>query len=214
MAIEQLNIETPTHGRVLVQRPVGESSATVVAFHGYAQSADDLMAELTRTPGSECWTLLSVQALNRFYTRGDQHIVASWMTRQDRELAIADNIEYVNRVFESIAATLKLGPTYCVGFSQGVAMAYRAGTLGRHRVDGIIAVGGDVPPDCKPVPADRWPRVLIAAGDADHWFTPEKVVADESFLRGHGVAHDVFRYPAGHVFTDDVRSRIAAFINS
>lgn len=222
MVIEHLNIETPTHGRVLVTRPVDASTATVVAFHGYAQSADELMGELTRIPGSDQWTLVSVQALHRFYTRGDQKVVASWMTRQDRELAIADNIAYVNRMFDHVgpsfssagAARLKSGPTYCLGFSQGVAMAYRAGILGRHRVDGIIAVGGDVPPDCKSVAGDRWPRVLIAAGDTDHWYTPDKVAADETILRGHGVAHDVFRYPAGHVFTDDVRRRIAAFINS
>jgi predicted esterase len=213
MAIEQLNIETPTHGRVLVVRPAGESAATIVAFHGYAQSADDLMAELSRIPGHERWTLVSVQALNRFYTRGDQNIVASWMTRQDRELAIADNIAYVDRVLDHVA-TGHEAPTYCLGFSQGVAMAYRAGVRGRHRMAGVIAVGGDVPPDCKTVAATRWPRVLIAAGDTDHWFTTEKLAADEAFLRGHGVAHDLFRYPDGHVVTDDVRARIAAFITA
>lgn len=234
-----LSIETPTHGRVLIEDPSGVPSATVVAFHGYAQGADDLLAELKQIPGSDAWALVSVQALHRFYTRGDQTVVASWMTRQDREQAIADNIEYVDRVLDAVTDPAAGDPAYvgrrddpaCVGrpalqvgrpalqgrlfvlgFSQGAAMAYRAGLLGRHRVDGIIVVGGDVPPDVKVVPVDRWPRVLVAAGNADHWYTPDKVNADESFLRAHGVAHEILHYQAGHIFTDDVRACIASFV--
>jgi predicted esterase len=204
-----INIETPTHGRVLVEESVGESTATIVAFHGYAQSADDLMAELKQVPGGHDCTLASVQALNRFYTRGDSTIVANWMTRQDRDQAIADNIEYIDRAIEQIPTA---EPLFVLGFSQGVAMAYRAVLLGRHRVAGIVAVGGDVPPDVKSISADRWPRVFIAAGDTDHWYTPDKVAADEAFLRAHGVKHELLRYAAGHVFTDEVRVRIASFI--
>ena len=178
------------------------------------------MDTLRAVPGSEAWTLVSVQALNRFYIRGDSTIVANWMTRQDRDQAIADNIEYVDRVLDHLgrnvsatdATELSLGPTFVLGFSQGAAMAYRAALLGRHRVDGIIVVGGDVPPDVKSVPAARWPHLLVAAGNADHWYTPDKVAADESFLGAHGVTHEIFHYQAGHVFTDAVHARIASFI--
>ena len=57
MAVDTLLINTPTHGRVLVARPIGVSQTTVVACHGYAQSADDLMAELQQVPGSDAHTL-------------------------------------------------------------------------------------------------------------------------------------------------------------
>ena len=219
-----LNIETPTHGRVLIQEPAVPSTATIVACHGYAQSADHLMAELKQIPGSDTCTLVSVQALHRFYTRGDSTVVASWMTRQDRDLAIADNIEYIDRAIDEVAPVGRPsshvgrpaleGRLFILGFSQGVAMAYRAALLGRHHVAGIVAVGGDIPPDVKSVPAERWPRLLIAAGHTDHWFTPDKVAADEAFLQSHGVAHTLLRYDAGHVFTDDVRAAIAAFFTN
>jgi hypothetical protein len=74
----------------------------VVGFHGYAQSAEDMMDVLQRLPGSDECTLVSIQALNRFYARGDQKIVASWMTRQDRDEAIADNLAYVDRALAEI----------------------------------------------------------------------------------------------------------------
>ena len=219
MTVETLLVNTPTHGRVLVERPTALTAqasttpmTTIVACHGYAQSADDLMSELQQIRGSEACTLVSVQALHRFYARGEQHVVASWMTRQDRDVAIADNIEYVDRAIEQVCGGAVPGRLFVLGFSQGVAMAYRAGVLGRYRVDGIVAVGGDVPPDCKDVALERWPRVLIAAGDTDFWYTADKVAADVAYLTTHGVRHDVLRYPAGHVFTDDVRAAIAAFI--
>jgi predicted esterase len=210
MSVEYLAIETPTHGRVVIARPSVPSTTTLVAFHGYGQGAEELMSEMKRIPGHEALTLISVQALHRFYARGDERIVASWMTRQDRDHAIVDNLEYVDRAIDHAAPAD--GRLCVLGFSQGVAMAYRAGVRGRRRVDGIIAVGGDVPPDVKDVPADRWSKVLIAAGATDHWYTPDKVTADAEFLRSHGVAHDVFRYQAGHVFTDDVRAAIASFV--
>ena len=106
-------------------------------------------------------------------------------------------------------------PPVCVlGFSQGVAMAYRAALRGAHAVAGLIAVGGDVPPDVQDVPAARWPRVLIAAGDTDYWYTPDKVAADATFLASHAVRHEILRYPAGHVFTDEVRAAARGFVTA
>lgn len=208
MSDRVLSVETPAHGRVVLRERAG-ATAVVAGFHGYAQSAEDMMAVLRRLPGSEAWTFVSIQALNRFYTRGDQNIVASWMTRQDRETAIADNIEYVNRALDAVAGRL-----YVLGFSQGVAMAYRAGILGRHSVRGIIAIGGDIPPDVKDVPAARWPNVLIAAGAKDSWYTADKVAADESFLKHHRVSHEIHRSDAGHEVSDEMLATAAAFISN
>lgn len=174
------------------------------------------MDVLQRIPGADHCMLISIQALNRFYTRGDQKIVASWMTRQDREQTIADNVGYVDRALDEIetgAHCEKMSPgLFFIGFSQGVAMAYRAALLGKHRAAAIVAIGGDVPPDVKGVSAEQWPRVMIAAGATDHWYTPEKVSADEAFLKAHGVAHATHRHHAGHEITEDVLDAVARFL--
>ena len=93
--IETHTIETKTHGRYLVRR--GMNAHLLVGFHGYGESAEKHLSELEKV-GVD-WTLVAVQGLHRFYTRSED-VVASWMTRQDRELAIADNIEYVRRVVD------------------------------------------------------------------------------------------------------------------
>jgi predicted component of type VI protein secretion system len=113
-----ISTETPTHGRVLI-KDAGVSPSDVrflVGFHGYAQSAEDMLSELDRLPGSDLWTRVSIQALHRFYSRGDEKVVASWMTRQDREIAIADNIAYIDRVVRSLLTEAPQAPVVFFGF--------------------------------------------------------------------------------------------------
>src|SRR5678816_1959620 len=96
-----LSIPTPTHGRVLVEEAVsshGSSPCVLIGCHGYAQNAAIMLKDLDTIPGIDAWRRVSVQALNRFYTRGDEAVVASWMTREDREDAIADNIQYLQNL--------------------------------------------------------------------------------------------------------------------
>ena len=45
----------------------GTRIAVLVGFHGYTENADIQMERLAALPGSERWTLVSVQGLHRFY---------------------------------------------------------------------------------------------------------------------------------------------------
>src|SRR5882724_13234319 len=91
------HVAATVHGRVLVRPPSRDSAARwLVGFHGYAQHAEALLDMLRRVPGSDAWLIASVQALHPFYNHRTNEVIASWMTRQDRELAIADNVAYVD----------------------------------------------------------------------------------------------------------------------
>jgi predicted esterase len=209
-----VNVETRTHGRVLIQEAADSGSGRLlVAFHGYGQSAEDVLADVVSIPGASVWRIAAVQALHRFYTRGDEKVIASWMTRQDRELAIADNVAYVDRTLDAIAPprTSPVGIVFA-GFSQGAAMAYRAALGGRHRATGILALGGDLPPDVKTIGSERWPAVLIGAGDSDPWYTPVKVDADAALLTALGVSPDVVRFHGGHEWTPEFRTRAGQWL--
>src|SRR5215472_2271879 len=127
MQVMERTIEATTHGRYLAASPEGASpGVAIVGFHGYGENAEMQMERLhSMARGLNC-LLISVQGLHRFYRGSSNEVVASWMTRQDRELAIADNISYVARVVESVFAAQKVKPPLLfAGFSQGVAMAYR-----------------------------------------------------------------------------------------
>jgi predicted esterase len=227
--VRVLSIETPIHGRVLIEDAADGLAVRLVAFHGYGQSADDILSELQRISGASAWQIVAVQGLHRFYTRTDQQVVASWMTRQDRELAIADNIQYVDRVLDrvSVEGGLHSGSPSVklvfVGFSQGVAMAYRAAVRGRHRAAGIVALAGEIPPELKtgasrsstsPGARDtsRWPPVLIGVGTSERWYVPEEVDADIAFLQAQGAAHEVVRFEGGHEWTEAFRTRVGTWV--
>ena len=92
------------HGRYLVRRASDtEAAGLLVGFHGYAEDAAIHLEALSAIPDIDSWLIVSVQALHPFYTR-DQTVVANWMTRQDREHAIIDNVDYVGRVLEAVQA--------------------------------------------------------------------------------------------------------------
>ena len=168
-------IAATTHGRYLVAPAEGSGPAPLlVGFHGYGEHAERHLAELDRLPGSARWTRVAVQALHRHYSEGARHVVGSWMTRQDRELAIADNIAYVRAVVQEVRSAHPTTGTlvYC-GFSQGVAMAYRAAARCGHACHGVIALGGDVPPELRADATVAWPPILIGRGRTDAWYTPE-----------------------------------------
>lgn len=210
-----LNPVVSVHGRVLVEKasdPVG----VLVGFHGYAQVAEDMFEQLSLIPGADRWTRVSIQALHPFYTRGDSKVVASWMTRQDRELAIADNIAYVDSVCRSApvhACTRADHPVVFVGFSQGAAMAYRTALRTSVRAAGIVALAGDIPPDVKDVPSSGWPPLLIGVGDREEWYAGDKLESDLAYLREQGIRHDLARFSGGHEWTDEFRSSVGVFLS-
>ena len=210
-----LHIETTTHGRVLIEdAAVRASRGWIVGFHGYGQSAEDMLDELQRLNDDRGWSVAAPQGLHRFYTRGDQRVIASWMTRQDRELAIADNVEYVTRLLAQLELPAPHAAAACplvvVGFSQGAAMAYRAAALGPRPADAVIALAGDIPPEVRALAQAmdraRLGRVLIGAGIDDTWFTAEKCRADAAWLEAAGVPYDVQTFAGGHEWTDEFRA--------
>jgi len=205
-------IPATVHGRVLIEHDgdAAVSSRVLVGFHGYAQTGEDMMADLRLIPGAEAWTRVSVQALNRFYTRGDSRVVASWMTREDREQAIMDNIAYVN----SAIARVSTSALVFVGFSQGVAMAYRAALAGARPAAGIIALAGDIPPEFKTDAPTRnpWPKVLIGVGHLEQWYSADKVADDQEFLARRGIEHSILRFEGGHEWTEEFRNAAGAFL--
>ncbi len=183
-------IPASTHGRFLVE-PASRAPAAglVVGTHGYGEGAETHLHRLTRIPFSDRYTLVSVQALHRFYRSRTREVVASWMTRQDRELAIRDNIAYVNGVVDTVVRAASLSSTALVfaGFSQGVAMAFRAACGSPLAVSAVMALGGDVPPELDAASLSRVPVALLGRGVRDEWYTEAKMAADVTRLRAAGV---------------------------
>ena len=211
--MRELNVGVTAHGRILIEEEDAAAArpiALLVGCHGYAQNADEMMEMLRGIP-ADGWTRVSVQALHRFYRgRSAQVVVASWMTRQDRDLMIADNVAYLDAAIAAAAGGREIDRLVLLGFSQGVAMAFRAAVLGRRKADGILALGGDVPPELLADAAVAFPRVLLARGARDEWYTAAKLGADEAALKARGVQVETLTFDGAHEWHPSFAGRAAA----
>ena len=208
-------IAATTHGRYSLRATAAPPLGLLVGCHGYAQTAEGFASDLERIPGVDRWLLVSVQGLHRFYTRSE-NVVASWMTSQDRELMIADNIAYLRQVVarvraENAQALTPPPPLVFLGFSQGVAMAFRAAADHVAHCAGIVALAGDVPPDVR-ASAATLPRVLLGRGLSEEWYTAERMASDVAWLRGIGADLTVCEFDGGHEWTSEFRDATAAFL--
>jgi predicted esterase len=207
--MRELNVPVTTHGRILVDDGQAAALRLLVGCHGYAQNADEMMEMLRGIPAGDGCTRVSIQALHRFYRGRSQVTVSSWMTRQDRELMIGDNVAYVEAAVAAVAAGRPIERLVFLGFSQGVAMAFRAGLLGARRADAVLALGGDVPPELLADATVTFPQVLLARGTRDEWYTSAKLDADEAALEARGARVETLTFDGAHEWHPDFAARAA-----
>ena len=206
---ETRTLSTATVGRYLVEpasHPVpGADAPLLVGFHGYGQNAEQMLGELRRIPGSAAWTLVSMQALHRFYNTKTQVVVGSWMTSLDRDQAIKDNLAYVGRVIAELRPELRPelgaemggGKLVFAGFSQGAAMAWRA-TARFSPCGGLIVLGGDLPKDVAEAATLALPPVLLGRGDRDTFYTADQLAKDLAVIEARGLQVETLRFEGGH----------------
>lgn len=210
---EERRLAATVHGTYLVAPPAaGPPRAAVVGFHGYGETAADHLAALRRLPGAGRWLLAAVQGLHPFY-RKDGTVVASWMTSFDRDHAIADNTRYAAAVLAELARQHPTVARWAVtGFSQGVAMAYRATAGAPFPLHALVALAGDVPPDVAAGGMAGFPPVLIGRGTGDAWYDDEKLQADLGTLATRDVPTEHLVFEGGHEWHPTFLTQAADFL--
>jgi predicted esterase len=210
---EEREIAALVHGRYLLEAPPDPAGCPlVVGFHGYGENADRHLEELRRLPGASRWVLCAVQALHPFYNRTGE-VIASWMTRQQREHAIQDNLRYVAGVVAEVKLELPLSERLAyLGFSQGAAMAYRAAAGSGHSCQAVVVLGGDLPPELEARDLAHFPPVLLGRGSSEEWYDAAKMEHDVELLRKRGVDVRPFVFQGGHEWTNEFRGEAGRFL--
>ncbi len=219
---ESFLVETRVHGRYLV-RSAANGEATdaagapvLVGFHGYAENAERHLQALVLIPAISTWHVVAVQALHPFYNPKTGEVLASWMTKLDREEAIADNIAFVGRVVGDALGRLEVeGPLVFAGFSQGTAMAYRAAFGAGRDCHAVVALAGDLPPELRSAEDGRVPpKVLIGRGTRDEWYDEAKMESDVARLESMGSEVETCVFDGGHEWGAEFLSACARFLRS
>jgi len=204
-------ISTLTTGRYLVEPGPEVGAPLLVGFHGYGQRAEELLDELRRLPGAQAWTLVSIQALHRFYSAKTREVVGSWMTSLDRDQAIDNNLAYVARVVAELRKTRGQGRLVFAGFSQGAAMAWRAAAR-CGPCDGLVVLGGDLPQDVAEAPELILPPLLLGRGDQDPFYSAPQLKQDLAILGVRGFEAEVVRFAGGHTWDPAFLQAVGRFL--
>ncbi len=187
----------------------------LVGFHGYAENAEAQLERLKSIPGSSRWVIVSIQALHRFYQRKANLVVASWMTRQDREQAIADNAAYVAACLDAVRAECSTQASVVfAGFSQGVAMAFRAAVQWQGGPAAVIAAGGDVPPEITADQLKTLSGVLMARGKSDDLYPRAQFANDTQRLLNCNVKVSALEMNGGHEWAAELLEPASEFLEA
>lgn len=201
--IQTSSLSTPRTARVF---QLGSRSADLqevwILLHGYGQSARHFLEKF------EGWTakntlLLAPEGLSRFYVQGlDGRVGASWMTREDRENEIQDQLEYLNRLIAQfdLESNCRLN---LLGFSQGAAVVCRWYQTTPIRVKNLVLWGAGLPIETTEKMAQKYNHTncIFMLGTEDEFLKPEVLKDHFSRLDLLNFPHQVIRYEGGHTVT-------------
>ena len=136
------------------------------------------------------------------------------MTRQNRDLVMADNLPYVSAVDREVTPGMGRRPRR--SFSRVFRKAWRWRFVRRRsaaiRPTGSSRSAATCPPSWKDSRSPRIPQALIGRGERDDWYTPQKFADDETRLRAAGTNVVMTTFDGGHEWTADFNRVAAAFL--
>ena len=153
--------------------------------------------------------IVAPEGLSRFYlertswqSAGQARVGATWMTREAREADIADNVAYLDRLYQQVftSVTRESVRVVVLGFSQGVATACRWLALGSARAESLVLWAGPLPPDLGRDAAARLTatKIIRVVGDNDDMASAEAVTAENALAERLGIAATLVRFAGGH----------------
>lgn len=217
IATHRVTLEYSAYYAVQEPPASGSPPPLLVAAHGYGQSAKSFLRGLEALK-DEPLLVAAPQGPNAFYWQSNPPKIGfSWMTSYRREQAIADLMAYMERFWADLRTRYTFDPerVFLMGFSQGSALAFRFGTSGIVRPAGIIACGGDLPPDVAER-LDDIPRVpvLIVHGTNDPAMGLAKAQEGEAQLREAGFDVATHYFDGAHEIPEEALQAIVAWIKA
>lgn len=186
-------------------------------LHGQGMRAVAFL-EMARAAASPSRLIVAPEALSRYYegavTRKDAPVVASWMTRDERESEIRDYVRYLDDLHANLTARLggSTPPVTIIGFSQGGAASVRWVANGNVKPARLVVWASSLPPDVDFAAnaAIRAPQFTYVHGTKDVYITPKVLDQQLGMLRAANLPHASVSFEGGHRLDDNTLKRIAS----
>lgn len=208
-----LHVETRRTARIAIAGTPGPDIHDLwIVLHGIGQLADSMLRKCAPLAGPGR-LLVAPEGLSRFYRDAQyQRVGASWMTRLDREAEIADQVFYLDQVLLSLP---RIDWDRCrlhlLGFSQGVATAWRWLAYGRPEPHTVVLWAGRPPAETSPDLARRLTaaRLIFVYGTADPFISPALATAVLTPFQAHYPHLEVQTFAGGHLLDPEAMQTLA-----
>ncbi len=174
----------------------------VIALHGYGQAARSFVYKFEGLDDGNT-LVICPEGLNRFYWENfTGKVVASWMTKQDREIDIYDNMNYLSALYDYIVPQLSDDVSISLmGFSQGCPTISRWAASNKPRIDNLILWAGQLAHDQDYAQAkDYFKKVGLhwVVGKEDGFITEERLEKQIGIANTAGMDFEVTKFDGAH----------------
>lgn len=149
-----------------------EARHLIYVLHGYAQLSTYFIQKFEDIANLG-YCVIAPEGLHRFYLKGASgRVGASWMTKEDRESDIQDNMAYLNQLHLEISSNQHYETVTVLGFSQGGATAARWLGSSPFTFTKLILWACIFPPDMEKDLKIKQPnlKTFFVIGDQDEFF--------------------------------------------
>jgi predicted esterase len=187
-----------------------KASHLLIVLHGYGQLAEFFIRKFNDVP--ENYLVIAPEGMHRFYLNGTSgRVGASWMTKEDRESDIRDNLIWLNQLLNELKAKKKFEKIILLGFSQGGATAARWYYSIKNEFNHLILWASVFPPDVEKPENSNNSENYFVIGNQDEFFSTEQQNQEISFYSNLGFQTQTF--DGKHDIEIDCLNRILEDIN-
>lgn len=186
----------------------------LVVLHGWGQNSRSFIRKFDALKQQNI-LVIAPQAPHQFYLdMATRKVGFGWLTAFDRDRGIATAVTALDTILSHVegktGAPLK---PVLLGFSQGVSMAWRYAVHGGRAAVGVIACGGDLPPDVEEVLSvrSRFP-VMLVHGKDDSIVPFSKGEAAEAVLLSLGITPETLFFDGGHDLPEGLLARLPGWM--
>ena len=174
-----------------------------ILIHGYGQLAKFFLRKFSVLDNGSTFAA-APEAINKFYLNGfSGRVGATWITKENRETEISDNIKYLQDFFNEVThgKILKNIQINILGFSQGAKTVCQWVFNSDIKIDNLILWGGTLPPDMDfNFYKDRLNslKLHLVIGENDEFISAERVRNELNKLNEKNVKFTFHSYKGKH----------------
>lgn len=169
------HIESKKNFRYFTHGDAQKAKYLLYILHGYGQLAFYFLKKFDFL--NEDYFIVAPEGMHRFYLNGSSgRVGASWMTKEDRDIDISDNIRWLNKLDQRITDGNSFEKKIILGFSQGGATAARWNYDDKMKADHLIIWASVFPPDLNPhdlIKPNEQKTNYFVLGTEDEYYTEQ-----------------------------------------